>query len=291
MRKSLLLRLLSISFLFGLALPAAGQSVLFSTTQPAAVDGPGGPGSTQFTDGDVVRYDTVTGLGTVLYLDDVINDGGLPDMNALYVRSNGNLLFSTQSGSANYPFQDDQIVEYDPVTDTLSLFYDFDGIITTGSDVDINGFHMLSNGNFLIANRSDFNLDSQSFLNGDIVEFDPVSQTASLFFSESLFEGSDDILLRSVSMLPNGNLLLSAFNEDTGGTVTLGGLTFGRGDLVEYDAQSDVASLYISAAIFGGATEEFDAVHAVVPVPAALWLLLGSLGALIGTRRRLAGAR
>ena len=71
-------------------------------------------------------------------------------------------------------------------------------------------------------------------------------------------------------------------NEDTGGAITLGGLTFGRGDLVEYDRANDVATLLVSVAVFGGATEDFDAVH-VVPLPAAAWLLLSALG-LLGRR-------
>ena len=275
-----LVRTLTVVLGLLVALPSFAQSILFSTAQPGAIDGPGGT-TTAFTDGDVVSINPATGIGTIFLAEDTINPPGLPDMDALYVTPEGNVVFSTQSGSASFAFEDDQLVQYDVTTGTLSVFFDFGGLITTNGDSDIKGFHVLPNGNFLLANQSDYTLASQNFSNGDIVEYDPVNQTASLYFSESLF-GGDDIWVRSVGLLGNGNLLLSAFNEDTGGAITLGGLTFGRGDLVEYDRANDVATLLVSVAVFGGATEDFDAVHAV-PLPAAAWLLLSALG-LLGRR-------
>jgi hypothetical protein len=138
----------------------------------------------------------------------------------------------------------------------------------------------MQDGSFLISNTTDFSLDGQDFTNGDIVRWDPVGESASLIFDEALFEGSDDIWVRSVSMLQNGNLLLSAFNEDTGGTMTLGGVTFGRGDLVEYNSSTGLAGLVLDSAIFGGATEDIDAVS-VIPLPPALWMFVSAL-ALLG---------
>ena len=284
MRNHLLTRVVSPVLLVLASSPVLAQGLMFSTSSPAAIDGPNGPGSTQFNDGSVVHINPNSGIGTIYLLDQTINDGGLPDLNALYVFDDGSIVFSTQSGAAGYAFDDDELVQYDPVTDTLSLFYDFGGFMTTNADEDIDGFHLLPNGNFLISNVSDFSLDGQDFRNGDIVLWDPIAETAAPFFDESLFGGTD-VWVRSVSMLDNGNLLLSAFNEDTGGSISLGGLTFGRGDVVEYDLTSGTASLYMSVAVFGGATEDIDALSTtVIPLPAAVWLLLPAL-ALIGRRR------
>ncbi len=286
MRVTRLLLGVPAALMLAVALPALGQDIAFSTASPGAIDGPTGPGTTQFGDGDVVFMDPASGIGSIFLLADTINDGGLPDLNALHITSSGTVIFSTQSGAAGYDFQDDELVEYNPVTDTLSLYYDFGDLITTNADVDIDGFHVLSNGNFLISNTSDFTLDGQDFLNGDIVLFDPSTESASLLFSEGLF-GGDDVWVRSVSMLGNGNLLFSAFNEDTGGDMTVGGLTFGRGDVVEYDLASGLAGLYVESSVFGGATEDIDALSvAAIPLPGAVWLFLSALAVMVRPLRR-----
>ena len=276
---------LGITFLTVItSFPVMAQSFFFTTAQPGAVDGPGGT-TTAFSDSDIVNFNGATSTGTI-YLDDaVINDTTIPDMDALYILDNGNPIFSTKSSGAGFPFQDDLLVEYDITTDTLSVFFDFTGLITTGADADIDAFHLMPDGTFLISNISDYVLDSQSFEDGDIVHYDPVTATATLVLSEDLFSGDDDIRVTGVSVLDNGNLLLSAFNTDTGGDITLGGATFGRGDLVEYDLLTGVGSVFIDGSIFGGATEDFDGIHAglpavLIPIPGAIWLLLSGLGAL-----------
>jgi len=66
-----------------------------------------------------------------------------------------------------------------------------------------------------------------------------------------------------VSMLPNGNWLLS-----TSLTATLGGLTFENADIVEYDPVADVATLYRGldeATVFTGtpnSNPDIDGLHA-----------------------------
>ena len=263
---------------------ALAQSIQFSTTQPGSVDGPGNT-TTSFSDSDIVLFNPASGIGTIYLRGNVINDDDIPDIDALFVRANGNPIFSAKTGAAGFPFQDDMLLEYDVATDTLSIFYDFAGLITTGSDADIDAFHLLDDGRFLISNISDYTLDSQTFEDGDIVVFDPVQQTASLLLDEDLFDGDDDIRVTGVSMLANGNLLLSAFNTDTGGDMTLGGTTFGRGDLIEYNLLTGMGSLFLDVSIFNGATEDFDGVHVVVPLPAAIWMMLSGLG-LFGWLRR-----
>ena len=287
----------------GLHAPAYAAAIIFSTEFPEAVDGPGGT-TTAFADDDFVRYDLDTNTGTIEILGSTINPNpsptiGLPDPNALFVRDNGdgNIIFSVQSGSLNFPggFNDDDLIEYDRTTGNLTTLFSFDGVMTAdgGRDVDIDGFHLLDNGNFLIANTFDFTLGGMSFRNGDIALYDPVLDTATLFFTESLF-GGVDARITSLTLNDTGNLIISAFNEDTGGSLMLGGQTFGRGDLVEYDATLGSGSLFFPATNFTSGTADFDALHFVgsasppmsVPEPGTLALLTVALAGVASLRRR-----
>jgi hypothetical protein len=67
-------------------------------------------------------------------------------------------------------------------------------------------------------------------------------------------------------VLASGNIVLS--------TTTLDGLTFGSGDLAEYNPGTNVATVFLDSAAFSGA-ENIDAAH--VPEP--------STGLFLGGRR------
>ena len=293
--------LLSAAIIAGIAGSSTATSLIFSTSTPESVPGPGAT-TTTFADDDFVRWDFGTDTGTVEIEGSDINpnptnpNAGLPDPNALFVRDNGdgNLIFSIQTGAASFPggFNDDDLIEYDRTSGDLSTFFSFDGLITTRGDVDIDGFHLRDDGLFLLANTSDFSLGGVDFQNGDIALYDPVSGVASLYFDEGLF-GGVDARVTALSLNDNGNLLLAAFNEDTGGDLTLGGLTFGRGDLVEYDANAGTASVLFPSSNFGD-TADFDAAHLAapvpqttpVPLPAAVWMLAAGLAGLGALGRR-----
>ena len=218
--------------LVGFDVTLQAQAIIFSTEFPEAVDGPDGT-TTAFGDDDFVRYDLSTNTGTIVVIGSTINPNpsptvGLPDPNALFVRDSGdgNIIFSVQSGSANLPggFNDDDLIEYDRTTGNLTTLFSFDGVMTTprNRDVDIDGLHRFDDGTFLIANTFDFTLGGMDFQNGDIARYDPVTDMASLFFDESLF-GGVDARITSLSLDSTGRLVLSAFNEDTGLGLMLGG--------------------------------------------------------------------
>ena len=291
----------------GMSHTASAASLIFSTEQPEAVDGPNGT-TTRFADDDFVRYDLDTQIGVIEITGSDINPDpspsvGLPDPNAVFVGDNGdgNLIFSLQSGSAGFPgFNDDDLVEFDRLTGDLSLFFSFDEVMVAdgGRDVDVDGFHLNEDGTFLVANTFDFTLGGMDFENGDIAVYDPVTDMSSELFSESLFGGAD-ARVTSISLTEDSKIVLSAENEDNGADdLTLGGLTFGRGDLVAYDPLTGQASLIYDAANFTSGTATFDAVHyiasvpmAPVPVPAGgvvLLTALGGLGALRHRKRRCA---
>jgi len=145
-------------------------------------------------------------------------------------------------------FENADLAEYDPATDTATLFFDED-LFTANENID--AVHVPDNGHIILSTVGAAELGGLSLRNGDLVEYDPVSGTATLFFSEDLFSSNEDI--DAVSILANGNIVLS-----TVGAATLGGLTFADGDLIEYNPVTDIATLYLDGDLFADG-ENIDA--------------------------------
>ncbi|MEM6301983.1 MAG: hypothetical protein AAF749_09605 [Pseudomonadota bacterium] len=162
------------------------------------------------------------------------------------------ILFST-SGSADLgglSFDNEDLILFDPATNTASLF--FDGSLYK-KDEDTNAVSVLENGNLLLSTRTNAILGGLSFEDGDIVEYNPLTDSASLYFSEELFTGNEEI--SALSLLDNGNLVLS-----TRGTASLGGLEFEDQDLVEYDFATGQVSLFLDGGRFSR-NQNISAVH------------------------------
>ncbi len=129
---------------------------------------------------------------------------------------------------------------------------------------DIDAFHVLSEDEVVFSTSTDV---TQGFggipyiRNGDLVLWD--GATATLLFSELVGFGGPHNNIDAFSMLPNGNWLLSTDLD-----ATLGGLFFQNGDIVEYDPDAGVATLYEGldeATIFTGtpnSNADIDALHA-----------------------------
>ena len=68
---------------------------------------------------------------------------------------------------------------------------------------DVDALHELTNGNFVLSFADDEAIGGQSFLDGDLVEYDPVAGTAALFASEAIF-GSKGLAndINAFSMTP-----------------------------------------------------------------------------------------
>jgi hypothetical protein len=128
---------------------------------------------------------------------------------------------------------------------------------------DIDALHLLTGGSVVFSTSTDV---TQGFggipniKNGDLVLWDGVE--ARLLFSELVGFGGANNNIDAFSILPNGNWLLS-----TDLNATLGGLAFENGDVVEYDPDEDIASLYMGldeATIFTGTPQsnaDIDALH------------------------------
>lgn len=147
-------------------------------------------GGLSFGDGDLAAYDPSSDSAT-LYFDENMFSGN-EDIDAVYVRANGNILLSTDGNATlgGLSFSEGDIVEYNPSTNTATLFFDENNF--SGNE-NIDGFHLLDNGNLLISISGSGTLGGLSFSDGDIVEYNPSSNTASLYFDESNFSGGADI--------------------------------------------------------------------------------------------------
>jgi hypothetical protein len=147
-------------------------------------------------------------------------------------------------------FTNNDLAGYDPGSDTAWMFFN-GGLTTLSSDID--AVHVLQNGHIILSTKDDATLGGLSFKDGDLVDYDPVNDTAVLYFEESAFSANEDII--SAYLMDNGHILLSTDSD-----ATLGGLSFTDIDLVEYDPGSDTASLYFD----GSATtlsKDIDALH------------------------------
>jgi hypothetical protein len=234
-------------------------------------------GGLTFGKGDLVEYDTQTDTAT-LYLDGALF-GSVADIDAVHVLDTGNIVLSTVSGATlgGLAFGKGDLVEYDPTTDTATLL--FDENLFSSSQPNIDAAYLLDTGNIILSTTGNATLGGLGFGKDDLIEYNPTTDTASLFFDGSLFSGNEDI--DAVHLLNNGNIVLS-----TVGGATLGGLSFGPGDLAEYNPTTSIATLYFDENNFASSAN-IDAVYVTsLPEPATIALL--GLGCLIfvGFKRR-----
>jgi uncharacterized protein DUF6701 len=165
-------------------------------------------GGNAFGDDDIVEV-TPSGTAGIYDFVQILFDGGThfasgaEDVDAAYVRDNGNIILST-IGGANLPgvgnFQDDDLVEWNPGTSTATMFLDESAtgnlIPNAGGDEDIVGVHLLNDDSNLILFSlvSNNTIRGTAVLDGDVILYNRNTDTASIFFSESNFtSGGEDV--------------------------------------------------------------------------------------------------
>lgn len=122
------------------------------------------------------------------------------------------IILSTTGGATlgGLTFQDEDLVEYNLLTDTATLF--FDGTTLLGSSADIDAVFIRSNGNIVLSTSSTATLGGLTFGDEDLAEYNPATDTATLFFDGiALFGGSEDIdavhLVADVAGVPEPSTL------------------------------------------------------------------------------------
>jgi hypothetical protein len=211
-------------------------------------------GGLSFTDIDLASYAPWADTASLFF------DGSTTtlnvDIDALHVLANGHLLLSP-NGDANLgglSFTGDDLVDYDVAMDTSTLIFEGSTLFSDANERIIS-VHVLDNGHYVLSTDSNAILGGLSFTDRDLVEYDPAANTASLFFDGSTTTLNSDIA--AVQILPNGHIVLSPT-----GNADLGGLSFGAGDLVDYDPLADTAALiFDGSALFSDPAEKIISLH------------------------------
>ena len=159
------------------------------------------------------------------------------NLDAVHILDNDNYLVSYHSEVTigGFTFDDNHIVEYDVETNVVTSFFDYADVLTSNADSDIDAFFLLPNGNHVFSNASDAEIAGLQISNNDLVEYNPTTGDASIFFDGDLIQNGDRFNnLSGASLFADGVLALSV---STGGTplITLGGQDFQRDDIVLYD--------------------------------------------------------
>ncbi len=169
-------------------------------------------GGLTFRDGDLVEYNPTTDTATLYFNEDLFSRNA--DINAVYLKSNGNIILSTTGGVTlgGLTFRDGDLAEYNPNNNTATLFFSEDNF---SRNMDIDGVHVLDSGNLLISTTVTATLGGLTFSDGSIAEYNPTSDSATLYFNENLFSGGADI---SALSLPVTTAVIHHFEITHDGT-------------------------------------------------------------------------
>jgi hypothetical protein len=146
-------------------------------------------------------------------------------------------------------------------------------------DEDIDALEVMADGRLLISTDSSATLGSLTFTSADVVSYDLLNNTASIFFrGGGFFDATENI--DALALLPDTSMLFSTATD-----AGIGGWAFRDGDVIRYDGTA--FSLWLSEGIFG-ADEDIDAlaVTVPVPVPGTAILLAAGLAALFLKQER-----
>lgn len=274
---------------------ANGVGVYLTTTANVHV----GTNDLLIRNGDVALYDSVTQIATLAFdRSNFRTGGGTPgavgNVDAFHVLSDGTFLLSTDNnewlGSNMQYVRPGDIVQYDGATDTASIYFDQDNFRTyngnNGAWENVDAVHVLANGNILLSTSGGARLGAPMlhFADGDLVEYDPLADTAAVFMSEGVFRtpwgqpgGDEDI--DGVSMLDDGTLVLTTRTNARLGDPML---SFRDGDIVAYDIYADSACLFFSEDDLHCSEQDIDGVAVlglggppVIPEPLTVWVSAG----------------
>ena len=230
----------------------ASPTILLSTTAGATLGGLG------FVDDDIAEYDPVADSAT-LYLTGLFADT-LEDIDALHVLPNGHIILSPETDAqiGETVVGDEDLAEYDPAIGTTTIYFRGNDHFST-SDEDINAIYVMDNGHLLLSTTGNANLGGLNFGDDDLVEYDPATDTATLYLDGgTLFNASTEDF-DAVYLLSNGHILFSTQTD-----AAIGGLAIGEDDLVEYDPATGTATIYFDGnTLFNSTNEDVDAVYVV----------------------------
>lgn len=174
-----------------------------------------------FTNGDVMAWDTNTSTNSLVMAEgDIFRDNEAID--ALSMTSTGNWILST-TGSAtidgtnqSLSFQDEDLVEFNPVTGEVSLFQDMSAVFRGNEDLD--AVHLMDDGTILLSTTNGARIDgtnqSLAFDDEDIVRFDPTTGEVFLFVDmTNVFDNGADV--SAIQLHDSGTLYFSTYDDES----------------------------------------------------------------------------
>jgi hypothetical protein len=126
--------------------PVASQErFLMSVSTPGNSTSIGG--LSNFENHDLIIYDPATDEAIMFFDDSLVNGGRIDDINAVHLLKNGHIILSandsSEIGSNNIAFEPWDLVRYDPILGTASVFLDGSTVFSSHEDVNINGVYVL----------------------------------------------------------------------------------------------------------------------------------------------------
>ncbi|MEZ4658891.1 MAG: hypothetical protein R2911_15090 [Caldilineaceae bacterium] len=225
-----------------------------------------GPGTVAFDNPNALNAIASFGADGVYTLRLTADDGALSSSDDLVVTVSpatalNDLIYLSSSSSGNVggvSFADEDILAYDPATDSWALVFDGSDVEVGG--VDVNAFVILSDGSLLLSTDNPVTISGIGAVDdSDILHFIPTSLGANTAGSYELyFRGADVGLTTSgedivaIDFAPDGRLLISTLNG-----VSVPGVSGADEDLLAFaptslgDPTSGSWSLY-----FDGSTAE-----------------------------------
>jgi hypothetical protein len=273
--------------LAGSAGVAGAAPLILSTSETSVIDGE------QFLSGDLFSVDETPGSATPFLSDTIFVEPA--NVDAAAHQPDGSVILSTALPSqiGAVAFEDGDLVVYDPDSGLATLWLDDDTAFS--ADVDIDAVHVLDDGHVLFSVRNDVTLfpglpEEVSYLDGDVIEYDPVAGATSLLLSESIFNGDGipnfgDPDVDGLSMLPNGHLLLSIRSA-----ARIGEELYSDGEIIEYDLDTGDSSLHLSLFERSATNLDVNAVAIQLPEPGQSLLLAAALS-IVGVLRRTHSSR
>lgn len=148
------------------------------------------------------------------------------------------------------PFTDEDVVATSLDGTSASLAF----AIASG---DLDAAHRTGPNTWLVSSLFTGEFNGTTFDDGDLVEINLVGGTLTTIIDETDFDTTGEDI-SGVSVLPNGNLLLSTLSD-----ASLGGVAFTSGDILEYNATTGAASIFLTeAAIFDDGGGNIYGIHA-----------------------------
>ncbi len=152
-------------------------------------------GTVTFFNGDLVDWDPVNSIATLIFSESSFAGGGNPNIDAVAVLPNGHFLISTVGTETlgGQVMRPGDVVDYDPGSGTTTLFFSQD--LFGGGNVNVDAFDVNGAGLILLSTfENNVTLGGVTFDNGDVVLYDPFAGTASIVFDESVeFSNNQDV--------------------------------------------------------------------------------------------------